>query len=132
MVIAGGKETLGLEIGIDQLITETYGDTSDIDYFDKYFGPGRLFPDEPNYEFQIKQRFFMERWTPKESITSEILADTLEHIDSYGVFDWSQGKCPFFLLDGHQSRFDLPFLEYITNKDHEWQACIGVKYGTSL
>ena len=39
---------------------------------------------------------------------------------------------PFILVDGHGSRFRLPFLEYTNNKDHEWKACIGVLYGTAL
>ena len=39
---------------------------------------------------------------------------------------------PFLLLDGHESRFELPFLTYITNPDHPWKVCIGVPYGTSL
>ena len=65
-------------------------------------------------------------------VTSQILADALEHIDRSNVFQRKDGKFPFLLLDGHQSRFELPFLEYITNKRHEWQVCIGVPYGTSL
>jgi len=39
---------------------------------------------------------------------------------------------PFFLLDGHQSRIELPFLEYVNHPDHPWCACIGVPYGTDL
>ena len=36
------------------------------------------------------------------------------------------------LLDGHGSRLQLPFLQYInTPKDH-WVVCIGVPYGTAL
>ncbi|KAI2495838.1 hypothetical protein MHU86_18670 [Fragilaria crotonensis] len=38
---------------------------------------------------------------------------------------------PFLLLDGHGSRFDLQFLEYINSRDTMWKACIGVPYGTS-
>jgi len=39
---------------------------------------------------------------------------------------------PFFLIDGHNSRLQLPFLEYInTPKDH-WVVCLGVPYGTAL
>ena len=38
----------------------------------------------------------------------------------------------FLLLDGHGSRLQLPFLQYInTPKDH-WVVCIGVPYGTTL
>jgi len=39
---------------------------------------------------------------------------------------------PFLLLDGHGSRFELPFLNYVTHTDHPWKVCIGVPYGTSL
>jgi hypothetical protein len=41
------------------------------------------------------------------------------------------GSDPFILLDGHGSRFELPFVEYI-HGDKEWTVCIGVPYGTSL
>ena len=74
----------------------------------------------------------MVRWTPKAGITSEILAEVLQRIDSYNVFSREDGRMPFLLLDGHQSRFELPFLEYITDSKHEWQVCIGVPYGTLL
>ena len=36
------------------------------------------------------------------------------------------------MLDGHQTRFEWPTLEYITDKNHEWALCIGVPYGTAL
>ena len=74
----------------------------------------------------------MARWTPKGSIISAILVEALEHIDSYGVFDRSNGQSLFFKLDRIQSRFELSFLEYITDNKYEWQVCIGVPYGTSL
>jgi hypothetical protein len=41
------------------------------------------------------------------------------------------GPPPFLILDGHRSRFDLLFLEYINNPEHNWNVCIGVPYGTS-
>ena len=132
VILAGVRETLNVESGIDPFVTETFGEATDTDYFDKNFGPGKLFPGGPTCRFQNKDIPCMVRWTPKGSITSQILAEALQHIDSFNVFDRSNGKYPFLLLDGHQSRFEMPFLEYITNKDHEWQVCIGVPYGTSL
>ena len=42
---------------------------------------------------------------PKGSVTSQILAEALQHIDSFEVFDRTNGKYPFLLLDGHQSIF---------------------------
>ena len=46
--------------------------------------------------------------------------------------DRIQGLAPFVLLDGHQSRFDLEFLEYINSKEHQWNVSIGVPYGTAF
>ena len=132
VILAGVQEVLSVESGIDPFVTQTYGDASDDDYFDRNYGTGKLFPGGPTCKFQGKEIPCMVRWTPKGSITSAILAEALAHIDSYGVFDRSNGKSPFLLLDGHQSRFELPFLEYITDNKHEWQVCIGVPYGTSL
>ena len=39
---------------------------------------------------------------------------------------------PFLICDAHGSRFELPFLEYINNPEHEWAVCISVPYGTAL
>jgi len=39
---------------------------------------------------------------------------------------------PFLLLDGHGSRFELPFLNYIRSEETKWKVCIGVPYGTNL
>jgi hypothetical protein len=47
--------------------------------------------------------------TPNASISSELLAGMLKTIDSYGVFNRSNGAMPFLLLDGHFSRLQLPF-----------------------
>ena len=46
---------------------------------------------------------------PKESITFQILAEVLQHIDSPDVFDRADNKNPFLLLNDHQSRFEIPF-----------------------
>ncbi len=35
-------------------------------------------------------------------------------------------------MDGHRSRFELPFLEYVVNEEHPWAVCIGVPYGTHI
>ena len=39
---------------------------------------------------------------------------------------------PFLLLDGHSSRLELPFLQYINTPKDNWVCCIGVPYGTAL
>jgi hypothetical protein len=71
--------------------------------------------------------------SPKASITSAMLADMLSRIDIAGVFPREQdGPKPFLLLDGHHSRFEIPFLNYIHDSQHEWVVCIGVPYGTHI
>jgi len=65
------------------------------------------------------------------SITAELLVGMLAHMDKTGIFAWDTGPpAPFLILEGHGSRFDLLFLEYINNPEHNWSVCIGVPYGT--
>ena len=66
------------------------------------------------------------------SITSKLLASMLKHMDDCQVFDRGDGIASFLPLNGHGSRFKLPFLEYINNKAHPWKVHIGVPYGTSI
>jgi hypothetical protein len=67
-------------------------------------------------------------------MTSEILKEVFQTLDDLELFkkDRKEGKIPFMLLDGHQSRFDLDFLRYINTYPNKWNACIGVPYGTAL
>jgi len=41
------------------------------------------------------------------------------------------GMHPFLLLDGHGSRLELLFLNYINPPEQEWVVCLGVPYDTS-
>ena len=66
------------------------------------------------------------------SITSDLLAKMLQHIDFYAQPDHTSDAIPFLLLDGHGSHFEEPFLDYINNDLHRWKVCIGVLYGTNL
>lgn len=70
--------------------------------------------------------------SPKASITSTMLADMLRMLDTLNIFDRSTGKLPFLLLDGHHSRIEKPFLDYICDDAHKWTVCIGVPYGTHI
>jgi hypothetical protein len=65
--------------------------------------------------------------SPKASITSQLLADMLAHMDELKI--WKQtdnGPTPFLLLDSHHSHEELPFLDYIHKKEHQWAVCIDV------
>ena len=101
-------------------------------YFQKEQRRNRKFPGGPTCTFQGKEIPCLTRWSPKGSITAEILIDILATLDHHGVFKRSQGRMPFLLLDGHGSRFHPSFAKYIMDPDHPWAVCIGVPYGTAL
>ena len=58
--------------------------------------------------------YFM-RGLEKGGITSSILTDILRELDSREIFDYSKGRLPFILLDGHGSRTEFKFLKYIND-----------------
>jgi hypothetical protein len=64
-------------------------------------------------------------------ISSELLVSFLKKMDELKLLPRMDGLKPFLLLDGHGSRLELPFLQYMNSPDHEWVVCIGVPYGTS-
>jgi hypothetical protein len=48
----------------------------------------------------------------------------------YAILTFDHTKATSFLLsDGHGSRFQLPFLDYVTTEETKWTICIGVPYG---
>jgi hypothetical protein len=98
---------------------------------DKNTGPGKRHPQGPQCHFNGITVPCFCACSESGSITGELLAEMLRYIDKLNFFDHSDGVLPFLLPDGHGSSFKLPFLEYITNKSHEWKVCIGVPYGTS-
>jgi hypothetical protein len=59
------------------------------------------------------------------------MAVMLEATDDLELFDRSNGVDPCLLLDGHGSRFELPFVEYI-HGELKRKVMIGVPYGMSL
>eukprot|EP00957_Ditylum_brightwellii_P098401 7497117-Ditylum_brightwellii.AAC.1 len=115
--ISGTKEHLNVETGIDATKPIT-GNVTDKDFIENNFRKGKLFPGGPSCQFRGKTIPCLVRWSPKGGITSEILADALAYLDAYDLFDRENGKSPFLLLDGHNSRFQLPFLEYILDDTH--------------
>jgi hypothetical protein len=91
----------------------------------------KMFPCGPTCEFNRKTVPCFVGWSSKGSTTSALLAAMLNRIDVSECFNCSDGIDSFLLLDGHGSRFELPFVEYI-HGDYGWNVCIGVPYGTSL
>ena len=95
-------------------------------------GKGKLFTGGPSCSYRGKNIPCMCAWSPKGYMTSEILKNIVKTLDTLEIFDRFTGITPLLLLDGHGSRMELPFPQYINDPLHLWRALIGVPYGTSL
>jgi hypothetical protein len=103
----------------------------DDDNLEENVGQGKRYPMGPTCEYNGVTVPLFCCCSENESITAELLVGMLATIDGHDVFNRSDGVPPFLLLDGHGSRFDLTFLEYINNPATKWNVCIGVPCGTS-
>ena len=97
------------------------------------FGPGKRFPGPPKCVVRGVEVPAYVACSEKGSITSTILKGMLERLDSLNIFPRGPDKpLPFLLVDGHGSRLELPFIEYINDPAHKWKVCLGLPYGTSF
>jgi len=117
--------------GLDVFATKE-GDENDPDFVSKNTGRGKIYPCGPVCHFKGKQVPCMVSSIDSSSITSELLVSFLEHMDKLELFPRIDGLKPFLLLDGHGSRLELPFLQYVNDPNHQWIVCIGFPYGTSF
>ena len=131
LIIQGKEPNLLVETGIDVTINPD-GKPDDMDFFFNNSGEGKYFPGGPVCEYRGKKVPAMIRWNESATITSDILVDMLKTLDFLDVIPREGGKKPFLLIDGHQSRLELPFLKYINTPQDHWVVCIGVPYGTAL
>ena len=143
IIIEGSKGNLLLETGIDMdqiehIDIESYEDAAasteyNTDFLLNNSGPGKLFPGGPTCHFKGKEIQSMVRFTESGGINSDILTEILGKLDAIGIYKEKRemGMTPFLLVDGHGSRFELPFLDYIHNPEHPWTVAIGVPYGTA-
>jgi len=131
IIMAGKSINSDVVTGID-VFAEKIGNEEDPDFVQKNTGPGKLYPLGPTCEFKGKHVPCVVAHTESGSITSELLASFLKHMDDIQVFPRDDPNVkPFLLLDGHGSRLELPFLTYVNTEAHPWVVCIGVPYGTS-
>jgi hypothetical protein len=115
-------------LGFDPFV-EWIGDESEIE---KNIGFGKAMPGGPECMFRGKCIPCFCCSSENGSITGHLLKEMLAAIDRLDIFDRSgTGLNPFLLLDGHGSRFELDFLQYINSVETKWECCIGLPYGTS-
>jgi hypothetical protein len=94
-------------------------------------GDGKQYPFGPVCVFKGKTIPCFCCCSESGSITAELLTAMLKQLDELEVFDRSTGLNPFLILDGHGSRFELEFLEYVNTCETKWNVNIGLPYGTS-
>jgi hypothetical protein len=129
-IIVSGKTMKPEIITSLDVLAEKEGNETDPDFNMKNTSPGKIYPNGPTCHYKGKDVPCMVCNTESGSIPSELLISFLKHMDELDLFPRDDGIKPLFLLDGHGSRFELPFLQYVNNPEHEWVVCIGVPYGT--
>ena len=132
IIIKGTKPRYEVEFGVD-IRVDPVGSDTDSDFVEKNSGPDKYFPGGPMCHFRGKDVPAMIRWHESGSITSDLLTDALKTMDHYELFPRNDPTIkPFMLLDGHGSRLELPFIQYINTPADHWVVCLGVPYGTAL
>ena len=134
VIIEGETRNLLVETGVVLDAQEESDDVVDMDLLSTIQMNNEKFPGGPTCEYKGKKLPCMVRWTKSGGMTSKILTEILETMDDIGLFCEARknGIKPYLLLDGHQTRFELDFVEYIHSNKHPWTVCIGVPYGTGL
>ena len=142
VIVSGKKHDVLVELGVDvsQLvdldIDYSGGNILDtnIELLRNHSGEGRLFSGLPTCHYKGKDVPGYMAFTEKGGINASILTNIFRRMDNLKLFDdeRADGLTPFVLLDGHSSRFDVEFLEYVNDVDHKWNVCLGVPYGTAL
>ena len=145
VIVTGKSRDPLIELGVDlsQLVDLDINITSNdngivdesvLELLKEHCGPGKLFPGLPSCHYKGIEIPGYVAFSESGGITAEILTNIFRRLDNLHLFDKDreEGYTPFMLLDGHSSRFDLQFLEYINNDEHRWNVCLGVPYGTAL
>lgn len=133
VIIEGTARQLEVELGVDYS-AHWEGSVEDANFIKKNTGPGKRFPGGPKCKFQRKEVPCFVRFHQSGGITGEILLDISKTMEHYELFQHArqQGKTPFVLIDGHGSRFHLPFVQYINHPTTKYCVSIAVPYGTSF
>ncbi len=96
-------------------------------------GKGNYFPGGPSCKYNGKKIDCLTFTSESGGITADILIKILKYFDVKEMFPQVPGgPIPMLLIDGHQSRLDPKFIEYINDNGHRWKICLGVPYATSL
>ena len=129
VVIIQGKSCIPeVETGIDTSVEEYVGSYDDIYFMKKNKGPGKAFPGGPSCTFKGQEIPCLVQFSESGGMTGEILLGIFKTLDYFEVFkeDRKDGRTPFVLLDGHDTQFYLPFVEYVNKPDMKYAVSLGV------
>lgn len=134
VIFAGEKElmhghwTSGIDITFRPLLDEE----GVILLTEDNFGEGKFYPGGPRCMFRGKRIPYLPLVSPSGGITSDLLVEILKYCDNNNIYERREGgPVPMLVLDGHESRLGLQFLEYINDPEHKWYCSLGVPYATS-
>jgi hypothetical protein len=97
------------------------------------FGEGKYYPGGPKCKFNGKVVDCLTFSSESGGISGDILVDILKYFDQIDLFPRVDGgPIPVLIVDGHQSRLDPKFVDYINDSGHKWKVCLGVPYATTL
>jgi hypothetical protein len=136
VIVEGKQHNLLVESGLDTEVEEfpTTEDESEHEHFINNMGANKKYPGGPSCTYNDIEIPCLVEITDSGGITPEILTKIFRILDALKIFknDRKMGICPYVILDGHQSRFDIDFLNYVNHEEHRWSVIIGVLYGTAL
>jgi hypothetical protein len=118
--------------GIDIFVEPILDENEDPDIFNENnYGKDKYFPDGPSCHFRGKVVPCATYVSESGGITAEILVDVLATMDRLKLVVRVDGKYPVLVIDGHETRLNPKFLEYINGEGHMWFVLLGVPYATS-
>ena len=131
VMFSGVMQNTQVESGLD--FTKTHvGDIEDPRFFENNFGPGKVFPGGPVCTFRGKVVPCFVSWSPKGSMTITMLTYVFREMDDRKMFDRTEGRIHFVLLDGHGYHMALEFMQHANDPQNIWTVYIGVPHDTSL
>ena len=124
---------MGWTEGMDIRVVDPVRDEKGKIIVEENRGPGKYFPGGPVCQFNGKTVPCLTFCSESGGITAEILVKILTKFDKMDLFPRVPGgPIPVLLVDGHQTRLDPLFIDYINGQNHRWKVCLGVPYATNL
>ena len=119
----------GVDIQSDDLLHNERGEIN----FETNTGEGKYFPGGPKCVYNGKEIDCLTFASESGGISGDIFVKILQYFDKHDIFPREAGgPIPMLLVDGHQSRLDPKFINYINHNCHRYKVCLGVPYATTL